>query len=144
MEARFDAGLNLTSLKWTALETADHVAAHVCTLQKQLDSYFDGTQAEFDFPLKPTGTTFQQDVWRSVCGVAFGETTTYGALATAIGSPRGARAVGLANARNPVAILIPCHRLVGSSGELRGYAGGLDRKRALLNHEAMSSHTRGR
>jgi methylated-DNA-[protein]-cysteine S-methyltransferase len=101
----------------------------------QLDAYFEGDLREFDVPLQLAGTEFQQRVWNALLDIPYGETESYGQLATRIGQPTAFRAVGLANGRNPVAIIVPCHRVIGSSGSLIGYGGGLDRKRALLDLE---------
>jgi len=102
----------------------------------QLEAYFAGERTAFDLPLAPRGTPFQQRVWDLLRAIPFGETTTYGALATALGNPRTVRAVGLANGRNPISIVVPCHRVIGADGSLVGFGGGLERKRALLAHEA--------
>jgi len=102
----------------------------------QLEAYFDGKRQTFDFPLAPRGTTFQLDVWGALQRIPFGETTTYASLAETIGRPRAVRAVGAANGANPIPIVIPCHRVIGSSGSLTGFGGGLDTKRWLLDHEA--------
>ncbi len=102
----------------------------------QLAEYFAGERTDFDLPLNPQGTEFQRRVWASLRDIPFGATETYGRLAERIGSPRGTRAVGAATGRNPIGIIVPCHRLVGSKGELTGYAGGLERKRWLLDHES--------
>ncbi|MGH7819749.1 MAG: methylated-DNA--[protein]-cysteine S-methyltransferase [Candidatus Binatia bacterium] len=102
---------------------------------EQLRAYFAGTLRRFDLPLSPVGTPFQRDVWRALAAVPYGETRSYGDLARAIGKPAAARAVGAASGRNPLPIVIPCHRLVGSGGELTGYYGGLHLKRALLELE---------
>ena len=106
-------------------------------VQQQLHEYFQGQRRQFTFPLAPTGTSFQQRVWQELRGIPFGTTLTYRELAQRLGLPRAARAVGHANGRNPVAIVIPCHRLIGSAGQLRGYAGGLGLKRCLLQHEGV-------
>lgn len=98
----------------------------------QLDEYFAGERQQFDLPLAPLGTPFQQQVWRALRDIPYGETATYGRLATAIGKPSAVRAVGAANGRNPLSIVVPCHRVIGGTGELVGYAGGLERKRFLL------------
>jgi methylated-DNA-[protein]-cysteine S-methyltransferase len=103
---------------------------------EQLEQYFAGERTDFELPLDPDGTPFQQRVWELLREIPFGETTTYGALATLLGKPSAMRAVGLANGRNPIAIVIPCHRVIGADGTLTGYGGGLDRKRTLLDHEA--------
>lgn len=102
----------------------------------QFDEWFAGTRRQFDLPLAPVGTAFQHAVWREIARVGFGETCAYGEIATALGKPGAARAVGAATGRNPLTIIVPCHRLVGSHGALTGYAGGLARKRALLAFEA--------
>lgn len=103
--------------------------------ERQLAEYFAGTRTEFDVPLAMEGSEFQQRVWSALREIPYGETEPYGQLALRIGKPGAARAVGLANGRNPVGIIVPCHRVVGSSGGLTGYGGGLDRKRALLDLE---------
>ncbi len=99
---------------------------------EQLLAYFAGELRRFDVPLAPVGTPFQQRVWAALREIPFGETATYGELAAAIGQPGAARAVGLANGRNPIGIIVPCHRVIGTDGKLRGYAGGVDRKERLL------------
>jgi methylated-DNA-[protein]-cysteine S-methyltransferase len=101
-------------------------------LRRELDLYFAGRLARFTVPLAPQGAPFHAAVWRALLDIPFGETVSYGALAAHLGSPGAARAVGAAVGRNPIAIAIPCHRVVGAGGQLTGYAGGLDRKRALL------------
>jgi O-6-methylguanine DNA methyltransferase len=103
---------------------------------EQLDSYFAGDLTAFDLPLAPGGTPFQQGVWSALVEIPFGETVSYGSLATRLGRPGAARAVGLANGSNPISIIIPCHRVIGSDGRLTGYGGGIDRKAWLLDHEA--------
>lgn len=102
---------------------------------RQLGDYFAGERREFDLPLDPRGTEFQQQVWHALTEIPFGETSTYGKQAAAIGRPRAVRAVGSANGRNPLSIIVPCHRIVGADGKLTGFAGGLDAKRWLLDHE---------
>lgn len=102
---------------------------------EQLGDYFAGSRAEFDVPLKPTGTDFQKKIWHQLMTVDCGATASYGDIAKAIGKPTASRAVGAANGRNPIAIIVPCHRIIGSSGKLTGYAGGLERKQWLLAHE---------
>ncbi len=101
----------------------------------QLAEYFAGTRTRFDLPLAPVGTEFQRRVWVATSAIKFGETATYGEIARKIGVPNGSRAVGGALNRNPLAIVVPCHRVVGSSGKLTGYDGGVDRKAFLLNLE---------
>jgi methylated-DNA-[protein]-cysteine S-methyltransferase len=101
----------------------------------QLTEYFAGQRRDFDLPLAPQGTDFQREVWRALAQIPFGITCSYGELARAIGRPAASRAVGAANGRNPIAIILPCHRVIGASGELTGYGGGLPMKRWLLDHE---------
>ena len=102
---------------------------------RQLAAYFAGDLTDFDLPLAPEGTDFQRTVWRALCDIPYGGTLSYGELAARIGRPRAARAVGLANGRNPISIVVPCHRVVGSAGQLTGYGGGIERKRHLLDFE---------
>jgi methylated-DNA-[protein]-cysteine S-methyltransferase len=103
----------------------------------QFLGYFEGDLREFDLPLAMRGTAFQRRVWSELARIPFGTTTSYGQIAARLGLPMGAsRAVGTANGANPVAIVVPCHRVIGSNGKLIGYAGGLDRKRFLLQHES--------
>jgi methylated-DNA-[protein]-cysteine S-methyltransferase len=92
-------------------------------------------KADFDLPLKMQGTAFQRSVWRALCEIPYGETVSYGELARRVGNPKGSRAVGLANGSNPIAIVVPCHRVIGSNGKLTGYGGGLENKEILLNLE---------
>ena len=99
---------------------------------EQVDAYFARELKEFDIPLALSGTPFQLKVWAALQEIPYGETVSYGQLAARIGQPTASRAVGLANGRNPISIIVPCHRVVGSSGKLVGYGGGLDRKQALL------------
>jgi methylated-DNA-[protein]-cysteine S-methyltransferase len=101
----------------------------------QLDAYFAGELEGFDLPLSPGGTEFQRRVWSAVAAIPYGTTTTYSALAASLGQPSACRAVGAANGRNPLPIVVPCHRVVGSAGALTGYGGGLARKRRLLDLE---------
>lgn len=101
----------------------------------QLEGYFCGAIHQFEVQLDPIGTPFQGQVWQALLDIPFGETRTYGQIAKAIRQPRASRAVGLANNQNPIAIIVPCHRIVGANGTLTGYSGGLPRKRWLLQHE---------
>lgn len=103
--------------------------------KKQLESYFSKKSASFDLPMDVQGTPFQKKVWTALMAIPYGETRSYGELAAAIGSPKAARAVGMANNRNPLGIIVPCHRVVGHNGDLVGYAGGLSKKKALLDLE---------
>ena len=105
-------------------------------LCEQLDQYFGGERREFDLDLDPHGSEFELRVWRALRQIPYGETESYGQLAERIGHPGSARAVGTANGRNPIAVVIPCHRVIGADGSLTGYAGGLERKRLLLDLEA--------
>ena len=102
----------------------------------QFENYFCGALTRFEVPLDPVGSEFQLQAWKALLAIPYGETRTYGEIARAIGQPRAARAVGLANHDNPIAIIVPCHRVIGSDGSLTGYGGGLQRKRWLLRHEA--------
>ena len=102
---------------------------------RQLDAYFAGELHEFDLPLRLDGTPFQRDVWAQLRLIPYGETRSYGELAVNLGKPGASRAVGLANGKNPVGIIVPCHRVIGASGSLTGYGGGLDRKQRLLAFE---------
>jgi methylated-DNA-[protein]-cysteine S-methyltransferase len=102
---------------------------------EQLDAYFAGELADFDIELDLRGTEFQRRVWTALLTIPYGETRSYGEIAAQIGAPGSARAVGLANGHNPIAIIVPCHRVIGASGSLTGYGGGLDRKRTLLELE---------
>ncbi|HEX2039294.1 MAG TPA: methylated-DNA--[protein]-cysteine S-methyltransferase [Acidimicrobiales bacterium] len=101
----------------------------------QLDAYFAGELTDFDVEIDLLGTPFQKRVWSALLDIPYGATASYGDVAAAIGQPTACRAVGMANGRNPVAIIVPCHRVIGSGGTLTGYAGGLDRKRILLDLE---------
>lgn len=103
--------------------------------REQLEEYFAGLRREFTIPLHFEGTSFRRDVWRALLDVPFGATVSYAAIARRIGRPDAVRAVGAANGANPLAIVVPCHRIVGADGSLTGYGGGLDRKRWLLGHE---------
>ncbi len=103
--------------------------------RRQLEAYFAGELREFTLALAPEGTLFRQKVWRALLDIPYGATESYGALALRIGLPQAARAVGLANGRNPISIVIPCHRVIGKNGSLVGYGGGLERKQWLLAHE---------
>jgi methylated-DNA-[protein]-cysteine S-methyltransferase len=103
--------------------------------RRQLTEYFAGERTTFDLPLRPAGAPFQRRVWEALLRIPYGETASYGELARGLGHPTAARAVGAANGRNPIAIVVPCHRVIGSNGSLTGYAGGLECKRALLDLE---------
>jgi methylated-DNA-[protein]-cysteine S-methyltransferase len=103
----------------------------------QLEAYFAGERTTFDMPLQLSGTDFQRQVWSELQRIPYGETISYGELARRLGNPAAVRAVGLANGRNPIAIVVPCHRVIGADGSLTGYGGGLERKSWLLDHEAL-------
>lgn len=115
---------------------SDQVPVSLIPVYRQLKAYFEGHLREFDIPLSPEGTDFQKKVWKALMEIPFGRTISYGELAAGFGNPGAVRAVASANAQNPIWILIPCHRVVGTDGDLRGYAGGLHRKQWLLNHES--------
>jgi methylated-DNA-[protein]-cysteine S-methyltransferase len=103
----------------------------------QLGEYFDLKRTEFSLPLAPKGTVFQKQVWHALCEIPFGESWSYQQLAESMGKPNAARAVGAANGKNPISIIVPCHRVIGKSGRLTGYAGGLDAKKRLLTLEGV-------
>lgn len=108
--------------------------------ESQLAEYFEGSRRSFDLAMDPQGTEFQCQVWWALADVPYGETSTYGKQAANIGRPSAVRAVGSANGRNPLSIVLPCHRIVGADGRLTGFAGGLETKRWLLDHEVRNSH----
>jgi len=111
----------------------DTALAHV---QKQINDYCAGNRQSFDLNLAPQGNAFQLKVWKALTQIPYGQTTSYGALAKSIGTPDAARAVGAANGANPIALIIPCHRVIGANGSLTGFGGGLPLKQALLAHES--------
>ena len=110
---------------------------------RQLDAYFAGQLKSFDVPLKPAGTSFQLRVWSALRDIPFGETRSYGQLASAIGDPSAMRAVGAANGRNPIALVVPCHRVIGAGGSLTGFGGGIERKKFLLHLEGRELRLTG-
>ncbi|MBP1475661.1 methylated-DNA--[protein]-cysteine S-methyltransferase [Frateuria sp. MAH-13] len=114
----------------------EHSPPALAFARKQLEQYFAGTRQVFELPLHPRGTPFQQAVWRALAGIPYGATISYGELARRIGQPRAMRAVGAANGRNPLPIVLPCHRVIGANGSLTGFGGGLPTKRFLLAHES--------
>ena len=127
-----DCGLTAQAGTWTKNPQAfDRVMS-------ELDEYFAGTRQQFDLELLPAGTAFQQKVWQTLQTIPYGQTRSYLDVATAMGQPRAARAVGMANNRNPLPIVIPCHRVIGKNGQLVGFGGGLAVKRQLLQLEAAS------
>ena len=107
---------------------------------RQLEEYFAGERTEFDVPLDPVGTEFQQQAWQVLRTIPFGHTMSYGEQAARLGDRNKSRAVGAANGRNPISIIVPCHRVVGSTGKLTGFAGGLGTKEWLLRHERRANH----
>ena len=109
--------------------------------ERQLREYFAGTRNEFDLPLEPTGSEFQKKVWRALREIPFGQTRSYLDLAKSVGSAKAVRAVGAANGKNPLSIVVPCHRVVGANGALTGFAGGIETKAALLTLEAKATAT---
>ncbi|HEY2249817.1 MAG TPA: methylated-DNA--[protein]-cysteine S-methyltransferase [Planctomycetaceae bacterium] len=106
-------------------------------VSEQLTEYFAGRLQKFDVCLAPAGTPFQKKVWQELCRIPFGVSISYGELARRIGQPTASRAVGMANGRNPISIIIPCHRVIGANGTLTGYGGGIERKKWLLEHESL-------
>ena len=110
---------------------------------RQLGAYFAGELRDFDLPLDPHGTEFQRAVWKALVGIPYGETRSYSEIARSVGRPAAVRAVGAANGSNPIAIIIPCHRVIGSSGKLVGFGGGLPMKRMLLDLETEHAHLFG-
>ncbi|GAA0812631.1 methylated-DNA--[protein]-cysteine S-methyltransferase [Colwellia asteriadis] len=109
--------------------------------KSQLTEYFAGTRQVFDLPLTPQGTDFQQSVWQCLTQIPFGEHCSYQDIAKKLGKPKASQAVGGANGRNPITLIVPCHRVIGASGALTGYAGGIERKLWLLKHEGVSLNT---
>ncbi|MET0763881.1 MAG: methylated-DNA--[protein]-cysteine S-methyltransferase [Blastococcus sp.] len=122
-----------------AATTGQHDPSALGDVVAQLDEYFAGHRTTFELSVSPAGTDFEQSVWRLTSQIPYGETRSYGQLAAELGDPALARAVGAANGRNPVCIVVPCHRVIGADGGLVGYAGGLARKRHLLDLESRSS-----
>lgn len=120
-----------------------HAVNHpiINTAVEQLAMYFEGTLKIFDLPLDLRGTDFQKQVWKLLLEIPFGETRTYGDIACTLGNAGASQAVGAANGKNPVAIVVPCHRVIGASGHLTGYAGGMEKKRFLLTHEGVIQPT---
>ncbi len=116
-------------------------AAHrwIAQARRELDLYFAGKLREFTVTLAPQGTPFQEAVWRQLCAIRCGDTTSYGRIAREVGSPQASRAVGAAVGRNPISVIVPCHRVIGENGTLTGYAGGLHRKEALLQIEGVQA-----
>lgn len=135
-------GTALTRLKFSAEPDPSWSTDPCPVLERalaQLAEFFRGERTGFDLPLEPTGTAFQLAVWRALREIPYAETISYRQLATRVGNPLASRAVGLANGRNPISIVVPCHRVIGADGSLTGYGGGLDRKRTLLDLERAAS-----
>lgn len=109
-------------------------------VKRQLDLYFEGRLTAFDLEMRFNGTDFQKRVWQALTRIPYGHTTSYGELATAVGNPNASRAVGMANGKNPIPIIVPCHRVIGKNGKLTGFGGGLDVKAFLLDLEQSQSH----
>lgn len=127
------------SFKEIPVNNTPHLPDILIETEFQLNEYFKGKQKVFQLSLNPSGTTFQQEVWNCVKNVEYGETASYLDIAKLTGSIKNSRAVGLANGKNPIPIIIPCHRIIGNNGKLTGYAGGLEKKRWLLQHELQFS-----
>lgn len=127
--------LAITSIYFVDEVKQTHPHPLTVKAKEQLSAYFAGECIAFDLPLSPKGTMFQQQVWQKLCDIPYGETCSYGELASNIDNPKAVRAVGAANGKNPISIVVPCHRVIGANGTLTGYAGGLDRKAWLLNLE---------
>lgn len=132
--AALDGHVAATPTDGVRLEHDDDVLPFA-KAREQLAEYFAGQRTEFSIPLAPKGSQFQILVWEQLCGIPYGQTISYAELARRVGNPKASRAVGLANGRNPISIVIPCHRVIGSDGSMTGYAGGLAKKELLLRHE---------
>ena len=135
-------GVNLTGLNFETEKRPIKIESEwvqddvpFATAIAQIQAYFAGELHEFDLPLQPDGTLFQRQVWQQLLAIPYGETISYGELAKRLGKPTAARAVGMANGANPIPLVIPCHRVIGSNGRLTGYGGGLPLKESLLTHE---------
>ena len=128
---------SITRVTWSKVpqEYIQEETELILNCKIQLEEYFAGNRKQFDLPLAPKGTDFQKRVWKALTDIPYGETRTYGEIAAAVGSPKAARAVGMANNKNPLGIIVPCHRVVGADGKLVGYAGGMEKKEWLLNLE---------
>lgn len=130
-----DAGINEVQFKEPDEEGPENTNNHILACKVQLEEYFDGKRQGFDVPLDPIGTSFQQEVWSELLDIPYGHWVSYGDIARKLNNPGAIRAVGAANGSNKIAIIIPCHRVIGSDGSLTGYAAGLERKKWLLRHE---------
>lgn len=129
-------GINSVTLIDEAIDTTLNIPQNLLSCFQQLDEYFAGTRKDFQLKLNPKGTEFQQKVWDELLNVSFGKTRTYLEQSKKLGDPKAIRAVATANGKNPIWIIIPCHRIIGSDGSLTGYAGGIWRKKWLLAHES--------
>jgi len=126
----------ITAITFVAAEEKHNNPSELTQLAAvQLSAYFNGNLTAFSLPLAASGTAFQQQVWRALCDISFAATCSYAAIAKQVHNPTAVRAVGAANGKNPIAIVVPCHRVIGANGTLTGYAGGLDKKAWLLKHE---------
>lgn len=123
-----------------ARETWERDDVLLAPARRQLTEYFAGARTTFDVPLRFEGTPFQRRVWQALTRIPFGTTMSYGELAKQVGTPKGSRAVGGANGRNPLVVIVPCHRVIGAGGALTGFGGGIPRKRWLLDHEGRGRH----
>lgn len=132
---------HLQSISFDAefVERVTQIPGVLIKAQQQLEEYFSGKRQTFDLPIDPEGTEFQRHVWSQVTAVSYGSTKSYLEIAREVGTANSCRAVGMANGRNPLPIIIPCHRIIGQNGKLTGYAGGLERKKWLLLHEQKFS-----
>jgi methylated-DNA-[protein]-cysteine S-methyltransferase len=126
---------DLSARGWTRAPSRTPADSILRRTREQLAAYFAGEVTSFDLPLAPNGTPFQKQVWEALRRIPYGETISYGELARRLGDPKAMRAVGAANGRNPIPIIVPCHRVIGADGSLTGFGGGIDRKRWLLTHE---------
>lgn len=140
-EDGFLTGLRFSGSEECALDGAP--SAVLEEAQRQLGEYFCGERQRFDLPIRLKGTAFQQSVWRALLEIPYGETTTYGEIARRIGREKACRAVGMANHRNPISIIVPCHRVIGADGSLTGYGGGLTIKEGLLALERTEKEKHG-
>ncbi len=130
-----DLDAELARVRIGADQLDEGASSSMAEVERQLDQYFVGDRTEFDLPLDPRGTEFQLSVWSSLREIPYGVTSSYGQQARSINRPRAVRAVAAANGRNPISIIVPCHRVIGANGSLTGFAGGLDAKAWLLEHE---------
>ena len=131
--------MDIDDKPWQIGEHWHSAADELDEVCRQLDEYFAGRRQRFELPLAPQGTAFQQAVWQALQTIPFGQTSCYSALAAEIARPKAVRAVGAANGANPIAIIVPCHRVIASNGDLKGYAWGLKRKHWLLAHEKAAA-----